>query len=426
MAAATARDTAGAGTADRGGAVRVTALVVERVTQVLLDRGHVSPRQADEARRMQGFFGGQIESHLLRLGYIDESLLGETLSELTGAPYASADLLRRVPQEVLDLVPGEVAQRHSVFPFRIEGRTVRVAMLNPRDTRVLAELQSSSPYEIEPWIASEYRLYQAIERHYRIATTKIRSISLAPPRSARPRDARGETIPAQVSPAETEPRVGLDGLPLDAEVDLTAALFRAREASADDGETGPAAGPADVEARPTRESARQDRPADDASSLLELEARLAAAHDRDEIAEALMDFCAHLARRCALFAIGQGQVRGISGRGKGFEVEAIRKVQVALAGSTIFDSTLKSRGFYFGAVPALPANRDLFTVLGGQMPATCLVVPIVVRERNAAMLYLDDVDQPMARVDIRLARRVAAKAGIAFELLLLRNKLLAI
>jgi hypothetical protein len=401
-------------------------LVAERVTQLLLLRGYVNSREVEEARRMQGFFGGQIESHLLRLGYVDESLLGETISEISGVPYASADLLRHVPREVLDLVSGEVAQRLSVFPFGVEGRKVRVAMLNPRDMRVLGELQSSSPYEIEPWITSEYRLYQALERHYRIAAAKIRSISLAPPRSARSHTARRETAPVDVPPPEIEPQVGLDGLPLDAEVDLTSALYRARETSMVDGEAGPAAVTEHDGARPLQGSAGRDRSGENALSLSEFEARLGAARDRDDIAEALMDFCALLARRCALFAISQGQVRGVSGRGKGFEVEAIRRAQVALAGSTIFDSALKSRDFYFGAVPALPANRDLFTVLGGKMPAMCLVVPIAVRERTAALLYLDDIDQPMARVDIRLARRITAKAGIAFEMLLLRNKLLAI
>ena len=52
-----------------------------------------------------------------------------------------------------------------------------------------------------------------------------------------------------------------------------------------------------------------------------------------------------------------------------------------------------------------------------------MLVPIVLKERTVALLYLDGDDGPLPRPDIPMMRRVAAKAGLAFEMLLLRNKL---
>jgi hypothetical protein len=52
-----------------------------------------------------------------------------------------------------------------------------------------------------------------------------------------------------------------------------------------------------------------------------------------------------------------------------------------------------------------------------------MILPIVVKERTAALLYLDGDDGPLPRPDIPLMRRVAAKTSLAFELVLLRNKL---
>ena len=39
------------------------------ITAFLVERGWVNQAQIDEALRTQGFFGGQLESHLLKLGY---------------------------------------------------------------------------------------------------------------------------------------------------------------------------------------------------------------------------------------------------------------------------------------------------------------------------------------------------------------------
>ena len=114
----------------------------------------------------------------------------------------------------------------------------------------------------------------------------------------------------------------------------------------------------------------------------------------------------------------------MAGRGRGFETGPLRSVVVPAGSGTIFDTALQSRDFYFGVVPTLPANRDLYTALGGRLPATALIVPIVVQDRTAALLYLDGDSDPLESPDIATMRRVAAKTSLAYELLLLRRKLL--
>ena len=157
--------------------------------------------------------------------------------------------------------------------------------------------------------------------------------------------------------------------------------------------------------------------------MKQLEAGLETPADRDALAESLLDFCGSRAARCALFAVGREGIRGVAGRGRGFDTEILRKICVSPGASTVFDAALRSRDFYFGVVPPLPGNRDLYTVLGGRMPAMALVLPIHVKERTAALLYLDDDERPMTHPDISLMRRVTAKAGLALEILMLRHKL---
>jgi hypothetical protein len=155
----------------------------------------------------------------------------------------------------------------------------------------------------------------------------------------------------------------------------------------------------------------------------ELDDALSSARDREALAAALLAFCAGLASRSGLFAVGKDAVRGVAGRGRAFDGANLRNLEVPTGSGTVFDTALQSRDFYFGVVPALPANRDLYTALGGRLPANVMLIPVVVKGRTVALLYLDGDDDPLPRPDIPLMRRVAAKAGIAFEMLLLRGKL---
>lgn len=388
--------------------------VSERAADHLLETGRITPEQLEEARRTQGFFGGDLVSHLLKLGFADERTLGEALTEVTGVPYASGERLRVVSVEALAAVPGHLAERHRAVPFRLEDRRLRVAMLNPRDRLAIAEIQAASGHTVEPWITTEYRLYQALERHYRIRVHGIRAIVLAPPevprRKAEPRSVREQEARPD-GPAR--PEVGLDGLPLDADVVPDFAFGPARGVAVEEG-SGP----------PSEVAPTEDRAAGaSGGALATLERALAAAESRESVASAVVAFGARRARRAALFAVGKDGLRGVEVAGVGVASERFRTAVLASVEGTVFEAAL-AREFYFGPVSPLPAHKELFERLWGKLPHTVLLVPIRVKDRVAALFYLDDEDEPMLRPDLPLMRRVAAKAGLAFEILLLKKKLL--
>jgi hypothetical protein len=52
-----------------------------------------------------------------------------------------------------------------------------------------------------------------------------------------------------------------------------------------------------------------------------------------------------------------------------------------------------------------------------------MIVPVAVKGRLAAFLYLDGDGAPLEKPDLPTLRRVAAMCGLAFELVLLRSKL---
>jgi hypothetical protein len=387
---------------------------LEKLVQYLLDEGRVTPEQIAEARRTQGFFGGQIGSHILKLGFVDEASLGEALSRVTGVPYASGERLRVVSEDALASLDPHVAEKLKVCPVEREAAVLRIAMLNPRDAVAIAGVRSATGCEVEAWVTCEYRLYQALEQHYRVGAGRPRAITLAPPLPHERAEGRsaGRAAGSDAPRDDGDCHVGLDGRPLDAEVAFEE-HYVAHQSSALE------------EVLDAIESVEPDRrdvttPVD---RLGALETELVTAGDRGRIADALLEFCAGHASRAALFAVAKGGLRGVAGRGRGLGTERLRSLELAVEPTTVFGAVLESREFYFGSVPPLPVNRELYEKLGGRIPVMAMVLPIPVKSRIAALLYLDDDEFPMRRPDIPLMRRVAVKTGLAFEILLLRGKL---
>jgi type II secretion system (T2SS) protein E len=366
-----------------------------QVAEYLLEQGWITSAQIEEASRTQGFFGGQIETHLLKLGFVSESVLGEALTEVAGVPFASWERLRSAPPSALGAMSVRLIEKHRVCPFRLEEGRLRIATLAPRDAVALREIQTATGHAVEPWVTIEPRLYQALERHFRLRFEGTKGISLPPGPGDGPRVRPKPAAEDGTAPRSTETEIGLDGRPLDAEVSIDDDAY--------------------VRSIPVE--------AAEPSSMAALDNALSKASDRDELAEALFAFCAGRSSRSGLFAVGKDSVRGVAGRGRAFTGEDLRKLTVPVGSGTLFDTALQSRDFYFGVVPALPANRDLYTALGGKLPANVMLLPIVVKERTVALLYLDGDDGALPRPDIPAMRRVAAKAGLAFEMLLLRKKL---
>lgn len=401
----------------------------DQVARRLLQRGTIGRRQFDDAVRSQGFFGGELESHLLKLGHVSEAELGSVLSEVHGVPYASGDHLRSVSDEARNALPRDIVERLRVCPFEVSESTLRVAMLLPRDRTALTLLERTSGLVVDPWVTCEYRLYSALERHWRIRPEGVRAIALAPPDprlSPSAGDSSATASDARQDIAADAPAVGLDGLPLDLdkplhEIGSERDWLSSPTARAwlDEEETKEASGSAVPDTAPVRAPLQPPRPLP--RTTRELGEDLSESRTREEIAEATLSYALGRAARAALFAVGKEGIRGVAGGGRGFE--DVRRVHIRFGSGTVFDLAGTSGESYVGPPPPLPPNRDLYTALGGRLPSQVMIVPVAVKGRLAAFLYVDGDDAPIERPDLPTFRRVAAMTGLALELILLQSKL---
>lgn len=102
---------------------------------------------------------------LLREGFITEQQLIEVLEFQLGIPHINI-LQYPVDQEVIQLIPRDLAKRYQVLPFRKDGNKLFVAMSNPLDYFAIEEMRMATGLQIMPGIATKDALFRMITKHY--------------------------------------------------------------------------------------------------------------------------------------------------------------------------------------------------------------------------------------------------------------------
>ncbi len=401
-------------------------LNVGKIGQLLVERGKITEHQLNAALRSQGFFREHLGTTLFKMGFVDEETLGEALSELSGVPYAQPALFRDLPPSLISLLPTKLAEKHDIVPLKLEGRKLHVAMLDPRDLLVLDEVAFITGYTIQPWIAPEFRIYDALERYYQVVSKRRRTIRLMEPEAPQPAAAspgsgahpkaaaaaRPAAPPARPQPAialasahAAKPpapagrELGLDGKPMDAPPDIPAA-----PAALELPEPPPAA-------------------ASNFTTLEEAGRAMQRAETRDDVADAILGYAGARLKRAALFVHQKERVIGWAVRGEGTDAERLKDLQLGLDAPSVFKALGNGGRHYLGGVPDTPTNRQLVQALGGRSPAFILLAPISIKGRTAAVLYADDGGRPMTDQTEDLLR-LGRMAAIALEILILRAKIM--
>jgi hypothetical protein len=163
---------------------------------------------------------------------------------------------------------------------------------------------------------------------------------------------------------------------------------------------------------------------------LEPEERLAAtaealqhAEMRDDIADAVLGFCAPLFRRRLMLVNRKGTVMGWRGDGDGVDQTRIRKISIPLADPSVFVGLTQGTELWLGPIPEMPRNMDFVAGLGGAAPKDCFILPILVREKAVCFLYCDNIEDGVGGLPMADLRRLAAKAGLAFQVYIMKSKI---
>ena len=418
--------------------------MAKKIGEILVERGLLSPEQVQQGLDLQKHQGGRVGSIWVDVGLVQERDLLDALCAQKKVKPAKASLLKSVSKATLDLLPVKIATRYKVVPLIRENRRLTVAMVDPTDLLALDELQFITGSVIEPYLATERTVLNALEKYYGVANTRRTATATSPGRPVPP----PTVTPGQAAAAEAEAFVDPAAK---AQADAArkfwseqlksgAATGPTQKASATPpptleamlGTAAPATPPAPVEEKAADVVDGNDLLIEEGDTVAVVEApdpleeasrRLARVEIRDDIADVLMWCTDGLFRRSALFIFQKSRTLGWTGQGEGLTPDMVRKVVVPVEEISIFTLVRDTPTHYSGPLPKNAGNERIVELLGGKWPPAVLVIPFGIKGRALGCLYAEDEGSEISTIDLPLLFKLLQKSGLALEILLLRSKL---
>jgi len=138
---------------------------MSRLGELLVRENLITTKQLTEAQEEAKKSGGRLGYSLTKLGYIAESELTNFLSKQYGVPSINLSEFD-IDEDVIHLIPKDVAQKHRAIPINRAGASLIVAMSDPSNIFAIDDLKFLTGYNIEVVVASEVAIEEAFQRYY--------------------------------------------------------------------------------------------------------------------------------------------------------------------------------------------------------------------------------------------------------------------
>jgi len=133
----------------------------ERIADVLIEDGLLLPSQLAEAMDLQKKQGGRLLKLLTDKQYVTEQDMVISMGRCLDVPPINLSKMR-IPEEVQDLVPKDMARQYKLAPVCRLGNKLFVAMADPLNVLALDDLRQRTKLEIIPMITTERAVTEAL------------------------------------------------------------------------------------------------------------------------------------------------------------------------------------------------------------------------------------------------------------------------
>ena len=140
-----------------------------KLGEMLLKAKLISEDQLQKALEHQKESGGKLGKNLVDLGFIEDQQITQFLSQQFGVPAVDLSQFKEIDQQVIKLVPADVARKYQVMPLTRTGATLTIAMTDPTNVFAMDDIKFMTGYNVEPVVASEAGISEAIEQHYGVS-----------------------------------------------------------------------------------------------------------------------------------------------------------------------------------------------------------------------------------------------------------------
>jgi type IV pilus assembly protein PilB len=140
-------------------------MATNRLGELLVREKLISLQQLRQAQDEQKKSGKNLGYALARLGFVNDEEITNFLSNQYRLPAVNLDEFE-IDAEVLKIVGKDVCMKHGIVPVSRSGSSLIVAMSDPTNLHAVDDIKFLSGYNVEPVVASETAIANAIERYY--------------------------------------------------------------------------------------------------------------------------------------------------------------------------------------------------------------------------------------------------------------------
>lgn len=433
-----------------------------KLGELLIEEGLLTRKQLEEALKCQVIFGGRLGTNLVEMGIIDESGLLRCLSKQLAMPHVTSEQLAAVTPDIIKLIPKEIAEEYKIIPLSLEKKRLAVAMWDPADLASLDAISFITGYIIIPFVCSELRLLFALEQYYGIKR-ELRYIKLSGETGNRVREVAPPVAPKAADQSswlgsdELSPFEALPVEPKNTTVSKPAAQSPDWGDFAEIQPTEPNSTPPDeilliggpledflVEEEPEVLELEEPQPEITApaqlsvktappsaavkiedvkpSTLDDMLSVLAEARDRDAIADAVAAYVGQNFERVALFMVKGKIAAGWKCCVRKNVIPGFENFQLSLDELSVLKIVADTKNFYLGPLLDTPGNKKVLDALGGGTAEIALLIPLMMMGRVVTIFYVDggkDLGKHLFEL-----QKLTGKTALAFEILILKNKIL--
>jgi type IV pilus assembly protein PilB len=136
-----------------------------KLGEILLKENLITPDQLKQALEHQRANGGRLGNSLVKLGFLNDDEVTAVLSRQYGVPSINLAYFE-VDTSVIKLIPVETAMKYQVLPLSRVGSSLTLAMVDPTNVFAMDDIKFMTGFNIEPVVASEATILDAIKKHY--------------------------------------------------------------------------------------------------------------------------------------------------------------------------------------------------------------------------------------------------------------------
>jgi type IV pilus assembly protein PilB len=147
----------------------------DQLYEVVKKSGFISEEDLETAYKTSKELGKSLGDILIFQGYCSEEVLGQLIANSLKTPFVS---LRNniVSDEILDLIPENLARRFRAVPFAADEKTISVAMQNPGDFEAIETVRRRTGLHVKPYMVTKSDLIKALNQYKRNFKKKFRTI----------------------------------------------------------------------------------------------------------------------------------------------------------------------------------------------------------------------------------------------------------